>query len=90
MSRRRRKIIDTNRRAEELLGCGRGQILGRNQLRFLPLNSADAESALPVKCQMVRDDGGSIPVEVRNTWLALYGRTLILRLCRELTSESKN
>jgi PAS domain S-box-containing protein len=78
------KIIDANQRAETLLGSSRGAILGRGQLQFLALNSAGAESAAPVQCQMIRSDGSTIPVEIRNTWLTLYGRTLVLRLCHEL------
>lgn len=83
------KIIDTNRRAEALLGCERGQILGHNQLQFLALDSAGAESASPVKCQMIRADGDTIPVEIHNTWLTLYGRMLILRLCHELLQDAE-
>lgn len=83
------KVIDTNQRAEALLGCTRGHILGREQDRFLALDEAGAQSALPVECAMIRADGSTIPVEVRNTWLTLYGRTLILRLCHELPWETK-
>jgi PAS domain S-box-containing protein len=84
------KIIDANHRAEEFLGCGRGQILGRGQSQFLTLDPAGAQSALPVNCQMVRVDGRAIPVEVRSTWLTLYGRTLILRLCHEVEPKSED
>ncbi|HXE42721.1 MAG TPA: response regulator, partial [Candidatus Baltobacteraceae bacterium] len=44
------KIIDTNQRSESLLGLTRGQILGRTQDKFLALDSAGAESAVPVEC----------------------------------------
>lgn len=84
------KIIDTNQRAEALLGATRGQILGRTQDKFLALDEAGAQSAEAVKCAMIRADGTTIPVEVRNTWLTLYGRTLILRLCHQLPPETKN
>jgi PAS domain S-box-containing protein len=84
------KIIDTNERSESLLGVTRGQILGRPQDKFLALDSAGAESAVPVECAMIRADGSTVPVEVRNTWLTLYGRTLVLRLCHELQRGAKN
>jgi len=84
------KIIDTNQRSESLLGLTRGQILGRTQDKFLALDSAGAESAVPVECGMIRADGSIIPVEVRNTWLTIYGRTLVLRLCHELQQGAKN
>jgi PAS domain S-box-containing protein len=83
------KVIDTNQRAETLLGISRGQILGRTSDKFLALDEAGAESAEAVQCQMIRADGTPIPVEVRNTWLTLYGRTLILRLCHQLPPERK-
>jgi PAS domain S-box-containing protein len=81
------KIIDVNQRAETLIGSSRGEILGCGQHQFLTLDSIGAESAAPVQCQMIRFDGSPISVEVRNTWLTLYGRTLILRLCHELPQE---
>jgi PAS domain S-box-containing protein len=84
------KIIDSNHRAEEFLGCGRGQIVGRSQSQFLALDAAGAKSALPVKCRMIRSDGRAVPVEVHNTWLTLYGRTLILRLCHEIESKTED
>lgn len=84
------KIIDTNQRAEALLGYSRGQILGRTSDKFLALDEAGAESAAPVECSMIRADGSTVAVEVRNTWLTLYGRTLILRLCHELQRGTKN
>jgi len=82
------KIIDTNQRAEALLGLTRGQILGHGQLQFLAIDKAGAESAIPVQCQMIRSDGSTVAVEVRNTWLTLYGRTLVLRLCHEAQEKS--
>ncbi len=83
------KIIDTNQRAESLLGISRGQILGRTSDKFLALDEAGAESAEAVQCQMIRADGTTIPVEIRNTWLTLYGRTLVLRLCHQLPPEEE-
>lgn len=80
------KIIDTNRRAEELLGCTRGQILGHKQSQILALEKAGATkpAATDFMCELIRGDGVRIPVNVRNTQLTLYGRPLILRLCQEI------
>lgn len=86
------KIIDANRRAEELLGATRAEILGRTQSQFLTLDKARtgagaSEAAMPAtstfECEMIRTDGGTVPVEVRATRLVLYGRALVLRLCHE-------
>lgn len=90
------KIIDTNRAAQTMLGCGRGEILGRKQTEFLTLENpqpaADGNDATVVICQMLRPDGSSFPVEVRSTQLTLYGRTLVLRLCHKLNEphQSRN
>ncbi|HXF10476.1 MAG TPA: response regulator, partial [Desulfuromonadaceae bacterium] len=62
------KIIDTNPRAEAVLGCGRGQIVGHKQQQFLQLDEAAAHSATPVKCLVNRPDGSTVEVEIRNTW----------------------
>jgi PAS domain S-box-containing protein len=87
------KIIDANRRAETLLGCSRAEILGRKQSQFLALDQTrprggETDAAAPTvaafECDMIRKDGANVPAEVRATRLTLYGRALVLRLCREL------
>ncbi len=78
------KIIDVNRRAEQLLGCTRGEILGRKHPQFLALNPAPVPAAV-YESKMIRANGSAVPVEVRVTRLKLYGRALVLRLCHDLT-----
>jgi PAS domain S-box-containing protein len=82
------KIIDTNRCAEALLGCTRGEILGRKESQFLALGaprSAGAGSNSAVfECNLVRADGTALAVSMHATHLKLYGRALVLRLCHEL------
>ena len=81
------KIIDTNRCAEELLGCNRVGILGRQESQFLaPAEARSAGSSLPAsfECNLIRADGTAFPVSVHATHLKLYGRCLVLRLCHEL------
>ena len=84
------KIIDTNRRAETVLGCTRSQILGRKQSEFLALEKAGAPGFVPATlfCELLRPNGSPVPVEVRSTQLTLYSRPLVLRLCR-LTGEPR-
>jgi PAS domain S-box-containing protein len=88
------KIIDTNRRAEELLGCSRAEIVGRNQSQFLSLSEAaaspnstplDKHNARPMECKSIQTSKGSVRVDVRATRLKLYGRPLILWLCHEIS-----
>jgi PAS domain S-box-containing protein len=90
------KIIDTNHRAEVVLGCTRGDILGRNQSQFLALDKVrgrsiesepDAQAESPFECELIRVDGSTVPVVVSTTRLTLYGRPLILRLCHELAGD---
>lgn len=82
------RIIDTNRRAETLLGRSRAEILGRKQSEFLSFDNssqlAEAKEVQPLECDLVRADQGDVRVDARATRLALYGRTLILWLCHEL------
>jgi PAS domain S-box-containing protein len=91
------KIIDTNRRAEELLGCPRTEILGRKQSQFLALDKAQPFAGLfepgisiaaAFKCDLIRADGKAIRVYVHATPLTLYGHALILRLCHKPTEET--
>ena len=82
------KIIDTNQAAQTILGCSRGDILGRRESRFLDLaqpelNAVDEKTSC-LRAQMIHAFGHSFPVEVRTTRLKLYDRALRLRLCQEL------
>ena len=76
------RIIDTNRRAELLLGCSRRDILGRKQSQYLVMIEGQPDSS-PQMGRMTRGDGTSLDVEVRTTRLKLHGHDLVLRLCYE-------
>jgi len=79
------KVIDTNRCAETMVGCGRGQILGRKISQLLAvLDKAGPDDAAPFECAMTTSNGGALPVRVHTTKLTIHGRPLVLRLCREL------
>lgn len=79
------KIIDTNRCAEKMLGCGRANILGRKHSSFLTTQSAGrAADNVPFACTLVRADGCPLPVDVHVSKLTLYAKPLELWLCREL------
>jgi CheY-like chemotaxis protein len=89
------RIIDTNRCAEVMLGLTRGEILGHKQSEFLSFNTVtrarslpDTKGLQPLECDLVRAGKGDLRVDARATRLALYGRTLILWLCHELTNET--
>jgi PAS domain S-box-containing protein len=84
------KIIDANRCAETLLGRNRGEILGHKQFEFLLLSRAgesgkETPGATPVEWKLIHINGIAVPVDVHATRLMLYGRALLLLLCRNLT-----
>lgn len=53
-------ILDANRRAEELFGCHRTQLIGKHQQQYYP----PGEAATPLRTAIVRGDGATVPVEV--------------------------
>lgn len=77
------KIIDVNDSATSMIGLDRAKVLGRNELDFLMLEESMAEAKRVLECAMICKDGSKVPVELHNTWLTLYGRPLILRLCHQ-------
>lgn len=82
------KIVDTNRRAEAVLGCGRAHILGRKQTEFLVLDQPiGASQCERLDCALRRPDGIVVPVEVSTTRLTLHGHQMILLLCRSNTDD---
>lgn len=79
------KIIDTNRCAETMLGCQRGEILGRKVSQVLAvLDKAGADDSSPFECAITLANGSALPVRVNTTKLTLHGHPLVLRLCRTL------
>jgi PAS domain S-box-containing protein len=85
------KIIDTNRCAERMLGCQRGEILGRKISHLLAvLDKAGADDTAPFECAMTLANGSGLPVRVHTTKLTLHGHPLVLRLCRELSESSSS
>lgn len=87
------KIIDTNRKAEQMIGTHRTEILGHNQSEFLNLNKVrpiagtkdtDAYYTIAFECQLIPVNEKPFWVEVRSTRLTLYDHPLVLRLCHDL------
>jgi PAS domain S-box-containing protein len=81
------KIIDTNRRAEVVLGCGRAEILGKKQTQFLALHHARPGNGAwgeRLGCNLLRPDGVAVPVEISPTRLTLHDHRLVLLLCRSV------
>jgi PAS domain S-box-containing protein len=92
------KIIDTNRRAETLLGRSRAEIIGHNQSEFLSsgqLGTSQAgatpakEKVRPLEREFIRTQKGDLRVDAHATRLTLYGRPLILWLCHEIRDDQE-
>lgn len=80
------KIIDTNRCAEKLLGCGRGRILGRKQSEFIVVSGGPkADEGGPFDSVLVSTQGKAIPVRVHTSNLTIHDHPLRLWLCHQLT-----
>jgi CheY-like chemotaxis protein len=77
------KIIDTNRCAERMLGCGRNEILGRRQSQFLTATGDVLGDTSPFGCIMSRVKGGELPVRTHVSKLTIHGHRLVLWLCHE-------
>jgi PAS domain S-box-containing protein len=79
------KIIDTNRCAEKMIGCGRAQILGRKQTQFLTVSDgATADETASFECAITCADGHPLPVRVHTSQLSIHGHPLVLWLCQKL------
>jgi PAS domain S-box-containing protein len=78
------KVIDTNRCAEKMLGCTRGEILGKKYSQFLIFQDSRKEpNGAPFDCTLANSSGRPVPVRVHASKLTLHGRALVLWLCAE-------
>ena len=94
------RIIDTNTRAEILLGRTRTEILGSNQARhFAPQNEppgfdcllAVAAGKQPGGCELevLRRDARRLPVHATASRIKLYGRQLLLAVLRDVSERNR-
>lgn len=93
------RIIDTNPRAEALLGRTRTEILGSNQAQlFVPINEhpgfddlrAVAAGELPGGCELeIRRDGHQLPVHASASRIELHGRPLLLTVLRDVSERNR-
>jgi two-component system cell cycle sensor histidine kinase/response regulator CckA len=94
------RIIDTNRRAELLLGRTRTEILGSNQSQFLASQNeqpvfdalraiADGERPGGCELEVFRQDRHAVPVHASASRIELYGRPLLLTLLRDISERNR-
>lgn len=79
------KIIDTNRCAEEMLGCGRVEILGKKQPQFFEVPAS--ANGKPFETFLTGPTGRVLRIHVHFTRLTLHGHPLVLWLCRDLSKQ---
>ncbi len=89
-------ILDVNRKAEELFGCRRIELVGKHQRQLHPVSESDAcitlfreavagESANPVRTNILCRDGTVLPVEIDAEVSDIaQGRRMILGIFRRL------
>jgi PAS domain S-box-containing protein len=94
------RIIDTNARAENLLGRTRTEILGSNQARlFAPQSGrpgfdilrAAANGEHPGGCELevFRHDGRIVPVHASASRIELYDRQLLLTVLHDVSERNR-
>ena len=94
------RIIDTNARAETLLGRTRAEILGSNQVKlFAPQNDQPAFDLLRAAANGERPGGCELevfshdehrqPVHASASRIELYGRPLLLTLLRDVSERNR-
>lgn len=87
------RILDANKQAESLLGCGRGQIMGMNQAKLYHAEKAEEsrqhlarlaqEGASAGYDAVIIDQAGAAHVvNISGTPLTLFGRKLVIELVR--------
>ncbi len=91
------RVLDTNSQGERLLGRPRGEIMGLNQSQlFPPAKPASFQAWLALlagesrrgdfDAEVLQKNGSLTPVHVGAAHVTLYGRRLILALCRDLSA----
>ncbi len=80
------RILDCNRRAEQLIGRHRDEIIGRTQ-RELGLPPLLTRAAQPTEGQVTRADGATARVEITVSVHALPGQRLIQAIVRDVTEK---
>jgi PAS domain S-box-containing protein len=93
------RILDTNKQGELLLGRTRGEIIGMNQsVIHRPekleqcrqrLSQGEQGAVLDSEEEVIRKDGGAVPVHIRAAPIMLYGRKLMLALYRDISERKK-
>jgi len=90
-------ILDANRRAEQLIGCPREEIVGVHQSNFHPPDCADwmlrrhmrKGDIIELDAEVVRKDGSIVPVWMSASKLSLRGKKVIQAIFRDIDKEKR-
>ena len=90
------RIIDTNTAADEFFGIAHEELIGRNALELLTPESREAAreriekgSEAPYEIEIVRQDGSSVPVEIRGRNAHFMGREVRVVAMRDITERKQ-
>lgn len=94
------EIIEVNRRAEELLGRSRQEIVGRRQSELMPPEEQRASATLlrvhvrrglpaVYESEIIRGDGEVVPVSISASAPAIGDRLVVLGLARDITEQRR-
>ncbi len=86
------RIIEVNRRIEEMFGYSRAETLDKPPLHFvapaareIALAHIPSGDTFPYQIEGLRKDGTSIPLEIQTRFMQYQGRTLQVAAMRDLT-----
>ena len=91
-------ILDANRQAERLIGRPRGELIGMPQSKLHPPEHAEYYEeklrkyvrkgmVLDLQAEVIRKDGGIVPVFISATVVTIHGRQVMQGLFRDATEE---
>lgn len=95
-------FVDGNKAAEEMVGFGKDELIGKSFLSLkllktgqlpkaagLLLRNAVGRSTGPDRFDLIRKDGASVPVEIRTRSVRIDGRRLVLGIARDISERTQ-
>ncbi len=95
-------FIDGNKAAEQLVGYGKEEVLGKNsfelglvaeddipKIRVAMAENKDGKPAGPLELTVYRQDGSKVMVETRSYPVEIGGQTVVLGIARDVTERKR-
>jgi len=91
-------ILDANRQAEQLIGRPREEIIGMHQSELHPphdaelykekfRNHVEKGSVFDLEAEVIKNDGGMVPVFISASVITIHGKDVIQGLFRDISTE---